>query len=746
MADLDKAIAACQEAVDASPGDHPARARWLSNLGAAVRARFERTEELADLDKAIAACRQAVDATPSDYPGRAAMLTNLGLALRARFAQAGVLADLDDAIAAEREAVNGIPGDHPRRAAMLSNLGLALRARSAQARVLADLDEAITYCREAVNATPSDHPDLAGRLSNLCLALQSRFTQAGMVADLDEAITAGQAAVAIEGASPRVRAIAARGWGRAAGAGERWQEAVAGFEVAVGLVGRVAPRSLVRRDQELLLQNLGGLASEAAACCVHAGLTGHAVELFEQGRGILLSRALDARSDLTALAVQYPDLAERFTALRDDLDRADDRGGRLVMLPAGTSGFVDNSTEAGRPEVGRWQETAEAFGQVIAEIQATKEFAGFLQPLPVRDLIAAATDGPVVVVNVSRLGSHALILTAGDVEAVPLEDLTPESVQEQVVEFLSAFDAAPQDGERRIMAVLSWLWDVAAGPVLEQLNVRGRPVGESWPRLWWCVPGLLSFLPLHAAGHHHTRFDVVPKTVPDRVVSSYTPTIRALIHARRTRSVNSSSDRSTAAQGGGVVVVAMPHTPGTSGLPGAVAEADIVRRRFRGQAMTLVGSEATRDAVIGALPKARWAHFACHGSADLANPSASRLLLNDHSERPFTVVDVARLRLEHAELAFLSACSTARPGGRLADEAIHLASAFQLAGYRHVIGTLWPINDHNAVEVADELYTALATTGSADPAAIALHAVMRRLRNRWPHMPSVWASHIHIGA
>ena len=75
------------------------------------------------------------------------------------------------------------------------------------------------------------------------------------------------------------------------------------------------------------------------------------------------------------------------------------------------------------------------------------------------------------------------------------------------------------------------------------------------------------------------------------------------------------------------------------------------------------------------------------------------------------MVDVARLRLDDAELAFLSACSTARPGCRLTDEAIHLASAFQLAGYRHVIGTLWPIGDQHAVDIADDIYTALTANG-----------------------------------
>ncbi len=113
-------------------------------------------------------------------------------------------------------------------------------------------------------------------------------------------------------------------------------------------------------------------------------------------------------------------------------------------------------------------------------------------------------------------------------------------------------------------------------------------------------------------------------------------------------------------------------------------------------------------------------HFACHGANDLSNPSASSLLLTDHQERPLTVTDVARLRLDDAGLAFLSACSTARPGRRLIDEAIHLASAFQLAGYRHVIATLWPIGDLRAVDIAADIYTTLATTGKGDVAG-ALH-------------------------
>jgi hypothetical protein len=363
--------------------------------------------------------------------------------------------------------------------------------------------------------------------------------------------------------------------------------------------------------------------------------------------------------------------------------------------------------------------------------------------------MAAAVDGPIVVVSVSRFGSYGLILTQdGLLEPVPLDDLTPEVVQENVIEFLTALEnpSGSAAAQPQLTAVLGWLWDAVAGPVLDQLGLsRTPPMSTPWPRLWWCIPGLLSFLPLHAAGHHETRFDALPETVMDRVVSSYTPTIRALLYARRAPSACNTYDDSKAARRD-VVVVAMPYTPAASDLPGAEAEADMLRQRFRGRVLTLVGSEATHDSVIEVLPGASWAHFACHGFVDLANPSASYLLLNDHLRQPLTVMDVARLRLEDAELAFLSACSTADPGGRLIDEAIHLTSAFQLAGYRHVIGTLWPINDQVAVEIADNMAAAAASIGTVDTAAFALHAITRRLRDRWLQMPSVWASHIHSGA
>jgi CHAT domain-containing protein len=138
-------------------------------------------------------------------------------------------------------------------------------------------------------------------------------------------------------------------------------------------------------------------------------------------------------------------------------------------------------------------------------------------------------------------------------------------------------------------------------------------------------------LPWHAAGHHEDAAAGVPapRTVMDRVVSSYTTTIRTLAYARQTPAAAGASP---------ALVVSMPVTPGAMDLPSVPAEAARVTALLRTAGATVLsGPLATHDSVLGALPGHHVAHFACHGVSDLADPGASRLLLHDHATHPLTV-------------------------------------------------------------------------------------------------------------
>jgi CHAT domain-containing protein len=60
-------------------------------------------------------------------------------------------------------------------------------------------------------------------------------------------------------------------------------------------------------------------------------------------------------------------------------------------------------------------------------------------------------------------------------------------------------------------------------------------------------------------------------------------------------------------------------------------------------------------------------------------------------------------------LAYLSACSTGETQiANLQDEAIHLIAACQVAGFWHVIGSLWEASDRYSVDATEEVYRALS--------------------------------------
>lgn len=106
------------------------------------------------------------------------------------------------------------------------------------------------------------------------------------------------------------------------------------------------------------------------------------------------------------------------------------------------------------------------------------------------------------------------------------------------------------------------------------------------------------------------------------------------------------------------------------------------------------------------------------------------------------MADIARLRLPHAGLAYLSACDTGVPDEDLGDEALHVAGACHMAGFRHVIATLWSVRDTLAPAVAADFYAAL---DGPDAAALALHRAVRALRAAHPQSPGVWAPYVHVG-
>jgi tetratricopeptide (TPR) repeat protein len=772
MGDLDQAISVGREAVESAPGGHPLAA-CLSNLGVALRTRHELTGDTLALDQAITMFRKAVHAVDPRDVNRPGFLNNLGNALRGRFDDSGAAgpaaspdpADIREAITALTQAADtahrggpdragfvanlatalivaakhGHPGvldqaittlerelgsvgdDHPLRHTYLMSLGNAWLARFGISGEEQALETAIDQLRQAVTAIPAEHPHRAEYLAWLGSALRSHAERSADPAGaLDqaaarEAIEASRSAASIATAPAVIRALAARDWGQVAAGTKDAAEAVNGLSAAVGLLDRVAWRQLQRSDQERNLGRFSALACDAAAWAIEAGQPERAVELLEQGRGILVAQAAELRAREHDLRRLRPDLADQFAGIDDRLER---------LPPA------DDPVRAADPVLAQGRtDLARERDAVLRQIRGLPGFKDFLQPPEFATLRQAAEGGPVVILNVSGYRCDALIVTIGGVEVTSLTGVSGADVAAHVTAFMEAVRT-----RRSISSTLAWLWDAIVVPLLPALNAAcNAPVGRR-PRIWWCPTGPLTFLPLHAAGHHRSTGD----SVFDRFISSYTPTLGLLMRAR--------GRASRPPRGGGPLVVALPETPGQRPIPNAGVEADDFSSQFS-DASQLRGARATVSAVQRALEGSpAVAHFACHGTQDIVNPSTGHLCLYDG---PLNIPGIARFRLDSAELAYLSACETSVGGVQLSDEAITLAAAFQLAGYRHVVSTLWSISDIHAPRVARQVYENLKSpdTGHIDTSgtAAALDAAILTLRSARPTAPWLWASYIHFG-
>jgi hypothetical protein len=751
---LEEAVRVGREAVAGMSSGDPARAEHLSRLGLALQSLFARTGELGVLEEAVRVGREAVAGMSSGDPARAEHLSRLGLALQSLFTRTGELGVLEDAIQVSREAVASTPPSRPHevsvrptRAAHLSVLSTTLRTLFDHTGDVTVLGDAIRVAREALRNTTQFHRDHAAHLAVLGTTLRTLFDRTGEVPAWEEARTCYVQAAGMESAAADVRLSAAHqaiALDLAPGT-----DAMDMAEQAADLLPLVAPRRLLRPDRAHRITQFAGLASTIATAAITAGHPDRAVELLEQTRGLLITDTLDTRGDLSQLHHYAPDLAVEFTTLRELIDHAD---------------HISTLTEPATPPepdcrdaVDNREQRFRQWHHLLTRIRAIPELSGFLLPPPIQQLQHAAAEGPIVYIIIHPHSSHALILRDNPhhpVHTIALPALTPDTATEHLTLLRTAQHTAstvstPADqhsAQQQILQVLGWLWDTITHPVLGHLGHTTTPDTDPWPRIWWCPVGLATFFPLHASGHHPTTptaIDHHTNTVMDRVISSYTPTARALLHTRTTPTHPHTDPPRT-------VIIAVPDAPNTPPLHGVTTEATHLRHLLpTATLLPTPGTTTTHDTITTALTTHHIAHFACHGLTNWAEPATSHLLLHDHHTHPLTVTDIARLRLTHAELAYLSACSTTDTNPHHADEATHLTAAFQLAGYHSVIGTLWPINDRAATTITRHVYTHLTHNGTTPPnphhAAHALHRATRHHRNTHPNQPTQWAAYIHTG-
>jgi CHAT domain-containing protein len=194
------------------------------------------------------------------------------------------------------------------------------------------------------------------------------------------------------------------------------------------------------------------------------------------------------------------------------------------------------------------------------------------------------------------------------------------------------------------------------------------------------VTGELGFLPIHAASQHR---GANAESVMDYLVSSYVPTLSALIKARQSWQPILRAEVSA--------LLICEASTGHNYLPNVVGEARAVRECFKAASAPVINEPTSHMTLARAQSFLRDSafmrvlHIASHGIQE-PNPLESAFLMEDGR---LSIAEIMKLDLPQAVLAFLSACQTAKGDREAPDQAVHLAASMLFCGFRSVVGTMW---------------------------------------------------------
>jgi tetratricopeptide (TPR) repeat protein/CHAT domain-containing protein len=714
MQDLDEAIVLDRESLDLRSQWHPVRSSSLNNLANHLCARYDQLGAMEDLSEAIVLGREALDLRPHGHPDRSMSLNNLANHLFTQYVRLGAMQDLDKAVVFDREALDLRPQGHPLRSNSLNNLAYHLSARYDRLGAMEDLSEAIVLGREALDLRPQGHPDRSMSVNNLANHLSTRYNQLGVMQDKEDLFNLYAQLVHMPQVVSSIDLSAARAWIRVA---EDFQHPtiLLAYQTSLRLLNQhLATLPSLPQHLDILKDITSSLAVDAFSACLRNYSLTNAVELLEQGRGVFWSQLTHFHSPLDnaiASGSAGKSLADKFTQLSFLIRNA------------------INSPSADQHE--RLCHLNYEMQRVVTDIRKLPGLSRFLLPLLFSDLQRAASKGPVVIVNASKRSCDALIVFLDrDPVHIPLQ-ITQENVRNLSKGLHTLTIRAKRvDVTKELASFLRILWDEIVSPIIDCL-LTTHP---SQSHIWWCPTAEFSVLPLHAAGPYRKG----QRNLPHLYISSYTPTLTALIRARRHDPSNSATEQKH------FIAIGQAKVAGESELLSVGAELGKIGQRVDGFATfaRIDGEESSISRVVEELGKNEWVHLACHGLPNRKQPFESAFALHDGH---FTIQRIIGCDLKNPEFAYLSACHTTVGDEESPDEAIHLASAMQFVGFRSVIGTMWAVDDGETNKITSTFYKHMVDgSGRLDHtrAAFALNKTMKSV-----HVPlDQRILYIHLGA
>jgi CHAT domain-containing protein len=738
----------------ALPNDHPNIAVILDNLGNVQRELRDYAAAKATHEEALAIFRKSL---PKDHPFIAHSLDSLGNVQLQLSEYGAAKASLEEALAIYRRAY---PKDHPAIGHCLKSLGLMQAQLREYGAAKASCEEAVAIYRKAY---PKDHPLVAESLLELAaVSLASGAQAAGALPALTEATDlyqADQLQLAVAQAEPEQLTTAATSHLSlslllSATLASKADPGPTCDRVVRGKGSVTAQQRWVRQARDTadpattqLLEQLGRLTQQIVGLSVGERTSDRSRTAQDEAASL---RALcDSRArleqQLGARTAAFRTIQDRFRIGSDEVRAA---------LPMGTAlvDVVDYLHEADFAEAGK-------------QFNKNRRLAAF-------------------VIRPER--GEIFMISLGSTQA--LADLIDRWRSSYSASKPPAADGADPGAELRKL-----LWEP-----LEK-NLRGvkvvlvSPDGPLNGLSWGALPDARvgTFL------IHEYAFAVVPvpQLLPEILrLKSPSPDEQPSLLLAGGIDFGTEKSRDEEPRPG-----KLPAVPFFGPLPGAESEVNDLRTQFEdafpdAPAPKRMGKDkAIKEAVVAAAPSYWFVHLATHGffaveSVQSAVQVAERAdllrgglhlkaeatgrhpgLLSglvfagvNRPDRPpertiLTALEAADLNLEKVELVTLSACDTGR--GRVAggEGVLGLQRAFQLAGARSVVASLWKVPDEETHQLMREFYRRVWSKDPVSKAEALRQAQIWMLENwkprgtldrpapQGPPSPYYWAAFVLSG-
>ena len=416
------------------------------------------------------------------------------------------------------------------------------------------------------------------------------------------------------------------------------------------------------------------------------------------------------------------------------------------------------------------------------------------QPLSVGEL-ALRADEALLVYEVTDTATIVFVVRAGKLEKAMEVKVTRKELAEMVAAYRRPLVETGQQGKAALLSGL----DVKLGHRLYELLLKDALAGVKENEKVLVVPDeMLSLLPLEAlveklpdgdvewAEGKHGRY---PKNVAyagDRRVFSYWQSASALTMLRQLgkrvtgdgvlvvadpvfnlQDARLSKERTVLAKQnmegeplrvmGREIAEAVSRQVGVEEfgrLPGTAGLLERLRIPYGERLKALVGLEANKTAVRGERMERYGAGviFATHGIVDERVPylqQAALVLSNpaltgespEASDGFLTMSDVLDLKMP-TELVAALACETGLGSDVRGEGVMHLGRAFQYAGARSALMSLWSVEDESTNELGARVLAGMEKGEGKDAALL---AARRLLREKGYEHPFFWAGFILVG-